>query len=835
MKKIVLAILLAGLMQKASASHIVGGEVMYQYLSTSNGFKNYRVTMYLYIDCVNGNLDAIASDYESFFNVFRMSNQSLQTNLCKTVTRTGPVTVSDLNYKCIKNKPNACVDKYTYTTTMSLPINTRYLISFERCCRNKTINNIVSPESTGATYFTEINTALNNNSPSFKYLPPNFLCTNAPLKFDHSAVDADGDSLVYELFQPFDGAGTSPSTASRPDYSDPSNLPHYPSNLILWESGFNTYGNQINGSPTLTIDRRTGKLTLTPNIMGQYVIGIKVKEYRKGVLIGETKRDFQFNVADCNFDVVSSFFVPQKNCAGNPITFNNRSQGGIRYSWNFGDSNTLADTSNLKNPSYTYKIPGTYTITLVTSSSVCIDTSDYEITVIPNFVVKLPKDTLVCGNFSKLLSSNLSNSPGKTFQWSTGQNSKTITVNKGGLYWLSVSETPCISGDSIFITNDLEKLNLGPDSVICRDSFVQFTYPGKPGYKTYLWNDGSKKDSVFIPQLGTYWVSITNKNDCPSTDTITFVLYPPPRIRLFDTLFCKGTSVVLDGVNYSVKTKLETNYLWNTGDTSSKITTFKPGRYIIKVRNRLCTVFDTAVLTHIETGLDLGVDTFYCGPVDRWLYPQKGFVKYQWHDFAETINYHAVTPGKKKLTITTKEGCIESDSVLITQFPVRDGGLGNDTAICLSSSLSLTASDSMINYLWNTGETTRKIRISSGGTYTVTFKYGIGCINADSIKITEAGDALPNEMFMPNAFSPNDDNLNEVYPGNKYADPGSAYMLRIYNRWGEKIFESNTPQIGWDGKFKEEQVPQDVYVFYVKYVGCDDKERWFRGTFTLIR
>ena len=43
------------------------------------------------------------------------------------------------------------------------------------------------------------------------------------------------------------------------------------------------------------------------------------------------------------------------------------------------------------------------------------------------------------------------------------------------------------------------------------------------------------------------------------------------------------------------------------------------------------------------------------------------------------------------------------------------------------------------------------------------------------------------------------------------------------------------PQIGWDGKYQEEQVPQDVYVFYVKYVGCDDKERWFRGTFTLLR
>jgi gliding motility-associated-like protein len=257
--------------------------------------------------------------------------------------------------------------------------------------------------------------------------------------------------------------------------------------------------------------------------------------------------------------------------------------------------------------------------------------------------------------------------------------------------------------------------------------------------------------------------------------------------------------------------------------------------YYVKVRNRLCTIFDTAILTHIETGLDLGPDTFYCGPVDRWLRPKKGFVKYEWFDNAEGIDYHAITPGVKKLTITTKEGCIESDSVIISQFPVIDGGLGKDTTICLSSALELTASDSMVSYLWNTGADTRNILIRDSGYYIVTVKDKNGCIVNDTIYIGERSDALPIDLFMPNAFSPNGDFLNEVYPGNRYKDPGSPYILRIYNRWGELIFEADRPSIQWDGTYKGEMASQDVYVYYVKYVGCDDVERWFRGTFSLIK
>ncbi len=844
MKRILLLVVMCCYwLPKSSATHIVGGEIMYKFLNSNQFNANYRVTLYLYVDCINGQENAIETDKDGYINIYSKNlnndfnpfdlytSASSHNGYQLSQSRTGPIRVSDVNYKCIKTKPNACVDKYTYTIDISVPVNDGgYVISFERCCRNNSINNIINPQSTGATYWTYIPSTKvipKNSSPIFKSLPPNFLCTNAPLKFDHSATDADGDSLSYELYTPYIGAD---NVAPLPSQDGSTNPRDY--SPVLWESGYSTF-NQIDGNPLLSIDNKTGKLTLTPTLSGQFVVGIKVTEYRKGVRIGETKRDFQFNVSNCIFDVVSSFSVPKFNCSENEVFFTNRSENGVQYLWDFGDPATKLDTSVLKDPKYTYSKPGNYNVKLITINTICTDTSEYDINVKQNFKVYIPNDTLICGPFTKKLFTSV---PNKTYKWNTGESTPAINVNKGGKYWVSVTDAPCVSRDTINIINDLSLIDLGPDSVICRDSFVQFTWEGKPGYKTYLWNDNTTEQSVFIHKLGQYWVNVTNPNNCPSVDSITFVLYPPPRVYLNDTLFCKGTTVKLDGVNYSIKTKLETNYIWNTGETTPQISTSVPGTYFVKVRNRLCTIFDTAVLTNIETGLDLGNDTFYCGPIDRWLRPVKGFVKYLWHDNAETIDYHAVTDGKKKLTIVTKDGCIESDSMFITQFPPIDGGLGDDTAICLSSTIELKATDSMSNYLWNTGAKTRSIFIKDSGIYVVTIKDENGCITHDSIHIYEKPNALPIDLFMPNAFSPNGDELNEVYPGNKYSDPGSPYLLRIYNRWGEKIFEADKPSIQWDGTSKGNNLaPQDVYVFYVKYVGCDEVERWFRGTFTLIR
>ncbi|MDP2176699.1 MAG: gliding motility-associated C-terminal domain-containing protein [Bacteroidota bacterium] len=844
MRKALLIVVLYFSIQTIFASHIVGGEMMYTYAGRSGNNYLYNIKLFVYFDCKNAMPGVIDSDINGItIHVFDNSNKNSAVRALskQNITGTDEKTIADLNYNCIKTKPNQCVVRYTFNTQVSLPPNSQgYTITFERCCRNEIIDNIRVPSSTGATYWTEIkDVRLGNSSPEFVSLPPNFLCTNAPLRFDHNAKDINGDSLVYELYHPFlggDNSAISPSGV-KPDIFNLANNkpPTFPfddnSRKVAWQNAYST-NMQIDGLPTLTINRNTGKLSLTPNRTGNYVVGIRVLEYRNGVIIGETKRDFQFNVSDCTFEVVSAFFIPQFSCANQEVNFQNRSIGGTEFYWDFGDPSSINNNSTIRNPKYTYNAPGKYKVKLITKTNLCSDTSDYEITIKEAFKAKLPNDTIFCGEFTQTIQTNV---PNKQYLWNTGETSSSITINKGGTYIVTVTDQPCVSKDTMIVLNDLSKLDLGPDSVICRDSFVQFTYKGKTGYKQYLWNDNTTKQSVFISKLGTYKLSVINQNNCPLIDSITFVLYPPPRSRLRDTMFCEGTSVILDGTSYHLPTLSETNYIWNSGQTTPTINVSNPGEYIITLKNKLCTIFDTAILDYYFVGLDLGPDTFYCGPVDRLLSPQYDYVSYLWNNEIRTKTLRINNPGLYYISIITKEGCFANDSIRISQFPPINGGLGDDTTICLSSRFNLFASDSMTEYLWNTGSNTRDILVTDAGIYSVWVKNKNGCEERDTIEIFEDPNALPSELFMPNAFTPNDDITNDFYPGNKYTDPGADYLFRIFNRWGEKIFESENPNHQWDGKIKGNIAQQDVYVFYVKYVACDEIERSFRGTFHLIR
>ena len=182
------------------------------------------------------------------------------------------------------------------------------------------------------------------------------------------ATDPDGDSLVYELFMPYHGA-TQFDPMPQPPYAPP-----YPN--IQWLNPYST--NDMMGGVPLAIDPQTGELSCTPGSLGQFVVGIKVKEYRNGQFISETKRDFQFNVVNCPNLTVASIYSPVIVCGSYTAQFTNTSMNAATYFWNFGDGATLADTSNIFNPSYTYPDTGTYTLMLIAYSGInpaCNDTS----------------------------------------------------------------------------------------------------------------------------------------------------------------------------------------------------------------------------------------------------------------------------------------------------------------------------------------------------------------------------------------------------------------------------------------------------------------------------
>lgn len=512
-----LLFILCGLAFKASfATHIVGGEINYTHL----GNDSFKIELQLYIDCFNGNPGAISSDRFARIAVFSGAADTLIPELSFEVERSNPVRVSKTNYNCIKIAPDACVDAYSYVYYRKLPkVNGGYILSFQRCCRNNSILNLNDPGGTGANFWTRLNMVdsfADNSSPYFKNLPPNFLCTNTELVFDHSATDADGDSLVYEFFHPYKGGAI--SSAPRPPVT---NFETPPFSKITYLSGYN-FTNPIDANPNIFINQTTGELKLKPTLPGQFVIGIVVKEYRNGTLIGFTQRDYQFNVQNCEFETVSAFVAPDINC-DRQVTFNNTSENATSYFWDFGDPAASNDTSNKSSGFYTYPKVGKYTVMLIAATGNCADTQFKEITIYERLKFNIPEDTLLCIGKSITLSPDTIYK-NASLQWSTGSTDSVITVSTPGKYSLRMVLGNCDGNDSMNLLIDNSQVQLIVDDIACNKSVME--YQGSVavigGYQTINWQSDPNmiprnyKDSSFqFKEAANFSVTGLNKNGCP--------------------------------------------------------------------------------------------------------------------------------------------------------------------------------------------------------------------------------------------------------------------------------------------------------------------------------
>ncbi len=175
------------------ASHIVGGEVTYICL----GNNVYEFTINIYRDCLppsmgGGNPAALDSDDPAFISIYNNNFFFSFDSIYAVSSIKVPVNFSN---DCINNPPNTCINRLQFKLTKYLPpSNNAYQLVYQRCCRNETINNIVNPGTTGATYSCTIPPGTCNNSASFINFPPQIICVNNPFIYDHGAFDADGDS-----------------------------------------------------------------------------------------------------------------------------------------------------------------------------------------------------------------------------------------------------------------------------------------------------------------------------------------------------------------------------------------------------------------------------------------------------------------------------------------------------------------------------------------------------------------------------------------------------------------------------------------------------------------
>ena len=544
MKRFLCSLLLACLAFTANATHIVGGEIYYDYL----GNNNYQVTLKVYRDCINGQAPY---DNPAYVGVFDQAGNLLQT-LSLPFPGSTQIPVN-MNNPCYLPPANVCVEEAVYTGMANLPpIPGGYYLTYQRCCRNQTILNLNNPLNVGSTYVCHIpdpSLAVGNSSPRFINLPPLFLCNNVPFIFDHSAIDPDGDSLVYHICDPYDGA-----SSSNPQPNPPSGPPYFP---VPWLSPYST-NYPISSNPAFAINYQSGMLTGTPNQIGNWVFCICVEEWRNGQLLDEDRRDYQLNVMNCPNATVTSIPSQTTFCFGYTVNFLNNSVNANTYHWDFGDPNSTADTSNAQFPTWTYSDSGTYNVMLICNPGLpCADTGYTTFYIYPQLAPSFnppPGQCITSNNFS--FNAGGAFMGNGTFNWnftlaatpstSTQQNPSNIVFNSTGWHpvTLTVSENNCTASytDSVYVYPPPQALFNANPQAGCPPLQVNFQDASVFGNATaiYSWDFGDGTYSnlpspshIYI-QPGTYTVTLMliTTNGC--VDTVVYSLpnlvtvYPVP-------------------------------------------------------------------------------------------------------------------------------------------------------------------------------------------------------------------------------------------------------------------------------------------------------------------
>lgn len=561
---------------------------------TCLGNDRYEIILTVFRDCINGNPNAYF-DNPASIGIFG-SNNSLVSNLGMNGQLLIELMNDDtlnpvLSNPCLVVPPDVCVHTSTYRDTLELPFRAGgYQLSYQRCCRNQTIVNIVEPLASGATYGVQITEeALTscNSSAKFQEWPPLYICVNEPIFFDQSALDTDNDSIVYRLCAPLLGAS--------PDFPlpQPPNPPPY--STVNWISppyGVENMLNGFNGGAVLDINSETGLLTGLPNTIGQFVVGICLEEYKDKVLISTTRRDFQYNVGICG-ETVSSFFTPEVVCDDElMVNFNNQSENADEFLWFFNDPLNPGASSSFANPSYQYSDTGTYTIMLVAEpGNTCVDTFFQSIRVqYPSITAAMGVNFGDCNNGATILVSDASvDIVGEpvAWEWTLTRNGQPVEtsseqhpeffVTQSGTYRLTLNVTSVTGCTSTSVRNfsvNVVEEQLENDTLqTCPGGGINLNAVFSDDY-IYEWSPAATLDDPSSPnpratplETTTYELTVRDSSgDCSNNLAVTVVVPPAIMLELIDdTLSCATDVTLIPQVSQGVQ------FIWSDDDQFDNI------------------------------------------------------------------------------------------------------------------------------------------------------------------------------------------------------------------------------------------------------------------------
>jgi gliding motility-associated-like protein len=394
-------------------------------------------------------------------------------------------------------------------------------------------------------------------------------------------------------------------------------------------------------------------------------------------------------------------------------------------------------------------------------------------------------------------------------------------------YTASAEKQPgCLVYDTVNVTVlSAPPINLGNDTSICAGA--QVTLNAGPGFATYKWSNGAVTPQITVTQPGTYLVKATAINGCSALDSFTLLqVYPLPLFTLGnrDTAICQGENITyqfnLPGAAYA----------WSDGNTNGTQVITQPGTYWLRVTQNGCSSADTVILAVKPSPVvSLGNDTTLCAGTVKVLSAPNPGATYVWQDGSTGQTYTVVHAGLYFVTADIN-GCTAGDTINIAYLNPPVFNLGRDTFLCTGTTILLNPTlNAPVSYVWQDGSTAASYMVQTPGTFYLTASNQCGSVT-DSINITIG----VCKLLMPSAFTPNGDGINDVFKV-KYPFPVKKFNFVVFNRWGQKMFETNDIGQGWDGTFNGFAQPLGTYIWEISLIDGQGVAQTAKGTITIIR
>jgi len=571
-------------------------------------------------------------------------------------------------------------------------------------------------------------------------------------------------------------------------------------------------------------------------------------------------------------------------CPSQIVNFNLVSPNADTFFTDFGDGTPF---TSLISFSHSYPNEGTYSPLVVLSSNQggfnCVVTYPLTPIQVQNIIVNAGLDQNICPGQS----ANLSGSGAVNYSWTPALSLSTPTLQSTSASpaittsYVLTGTTPdgCINYDTVqVIVNPLPVVSFINQNV-CLGSPVTFTNSStiiSGSINSYNWNFGNGNSSTQISPTvsylseGTYTVTLTATSNmgCQATFSNDVEILRLPIANFEVTKICVNEPSIF--LNNSAVFNGQGSYQWTITGTGANAgygpyvynqnnlnTTFSsPGTYTV-----LLQVIDSAMCLHsIQQDINIqpvianaGVDDSICVGAQTQLFAANlpGY-SYSWSPplgLSSPNSYNPIcdVPITTIYTLTVQNvmGCSAADQITVFVFPIPQAGfLVNPSELSIYNPTAnfINTSIGAVNYIWDFDDGSGSNLQNPSHSFNKPGYYDVhlfainesGCVNDTTQRIYVEGDF---GLYVPSAFTPSNDGLNEVFYVKGVGIDTKDFSLRIYSRWGDLVYYSTDINEGWDGTFQNKGsiMKSDIYVYKIELKNYLGKVKEFEGSVNLLR